>query len=646
MPYPLPLTRTEAYLAYKAGVITAESLKPSLSVPRTGIDAWLAYWTGLNNDYPKDDNGDPLCLTQEEAYVAYLSGVLNEYPENALHRVGAYLRYLISARWGRPDHPLNREELYLSLLKTQVIPSGDPSSDITIDGTCKAPFVDVNMYGDTYQQSYTGQNLYNVAEVPTGTYVTKDDDGWITITRDNTSGSSTVYTNVWTNNLALETSTQYKIFIEVKEASGTGSLFITSTNSTEGQFNSWQEKTLASMAAGQTYTVSPTTKSSFSGISKGLRTVLQQTAGQGGSVTFRLSVCASSTPTSTFSYEPYTGGEPSPSPSYPQQIQTVTGEQMVEVQGKNLLKLNDGATTLGGVPITTANGMVNLKGTATSGAQGYYVTINITASEPMVFSTNKNGTTSGLDIKLQYKRGGTTYYPTVGSSLSLQTGDIIQQMYLIVSNGAVLNGSFSPMLEKGSTKTSFEPYSKQSYPISLGSIELCKIGNYQDHIWEDNGEWKIHREITQKVFNGSESWSKSNATLNNVYIQVDASIKKNTAVKSNKLTEYAASYMQVNSVVGIAYNTTGADEASIRISCGIGGASNVPAFRSWLNGVSPTAYYAKATPTEDTITNQSLIQQLNALKNGGAENGTTYIKVNATDPNLPGLLVVEAPKYE
>ena len=52
MPYPLPLTRTEAYLAYKAGVIQQSDLKPSLAVPRNGIDAWLAYWTGLTDAYP------------------------------------------------------------------------------------------------------------------------------------------------------------------------------------------------------------------------------------------------------------------------------------------------------------------------------------------------------------------------------------------------------------------------------------------------------------------------------------------------------------------------------------------------------------------------------------------------------------------
>ena len=58
------------------------------------------------------------------------------------------------------------------------------------------------------------------------------------------------------------------------------------------------------------------------------------------------------------------------------------------------------------------------------------------------------------------------------------------------------------------------------------------------------------------------------------------------------------------------------------------------------------AWWFLSTPTDTTITDQTLIAQLEALVNGGAEDGTTYIKVNATDPNLPALLVVEAPKYE
>ena len=163
IPNPKAVTTTEAYLAYKAEVLEQSELKDKLYHPYLHIDGWLAYWTGLTETYPTDKNGDPECLTDEEAYIAYLAGVTSEYPEAlkdpADVRVASYLRYLISARFGRPDYPVTREELYLSMMKPAFIPSGDPSSEIELDGTVEAPFVDVKMYGDSFQQTYSGKNL-------------------------------------------------------------------------------------------------------------------------------------------------------------------------------------------------------------------------------------------------------------------------------------------------------------------------------------------------------------------------------------------------------------------------------------------------------------------------------------------------------
>jgi hypothetical protein len=375
--------------------------------------------------------------------------------------------------------------------------------------------------GDTAQQTYTGQNLYNVAGVSSETYVTKDNDGWITITRDNTSGSSTVYTNVWTSNLALETSTQYKIFIEVKAVSGTGSLFITSTNSTQGQFNSWQEKNLANMAAGQTYTVAPTTKSSFSGISQGLRTVFQLTAGQGGSVTFRLSVCASSTPTDTFSYEPYVGGQPSPNPDYPQPIQTVTGVQTISINGTD-------------------------------------------------------------------------------------------------------------------------------YPLDLGNIQLCGLGDdgngnplYKDRIYRDGDGWKVHKATGKVVFNGSENWIRSgSSTEAYLYSALNISnlgiafVDKDISL-SDRFTQHATASGDRGSGRFNLYNgTTVAQFLTLSMSTAV--VADVDAFKTWLASNNTTLAYPLYTATDTTITDTTLIAQLEAIRTASLQNGANTITNTATGSNLAG----------
>ena len=56
-------------------------------------------------------------------------------------------------------------------------------------------------------------------------------------------------------------------------------------------------------------------------------------------------------------------------------------------------------------------------------------------------------------------------------------------------------------------------------------------------------------------------------------------------------------------------------------------------------------YYVLATATDTQITDSTLIGQLDALADADTYNEKTYIKVTATDPNLPALLKVEAYKY-
>jgi len=81
LPDPIANTTTEAYLAYKAGVLKEADLQPKLRHPTNHFDAWLAYWTGLTSDYPKNEKGEPECLFDEEALVAFLAGVTTTYPE-------------------------------------------------------------------------------------------------------------------------------------------------------------------------------------------------------------------------------------------------------------------------------------------------------------------------------------------------------------------------------------------------------------------------------------------------------------------------------------------------------------------------------------------------------------------------------------
>lgn len=214
--------------------------------------------------------------------------------------------------------------------------------DLTINNemSIPAPIADFVMRGNTYQQTYSGANLYNYQDT-TGTidsHITVANDGFITVTYDNSSGASSVNLNYFTNNLNLTENTLYAIVAEIKTVSGSGNLALCSGASAASQMTSNRRYDFSTFRNGDIFIATDRSKASFAGTNAGLRSYVGFSAGQSGSVTFRISVLADTSVTpETFVYQPYVGGIPSPNPDYPQEVQVVTGEQTVTTYQKNMI---------------------------------------------------------------------------------------------------------------------------------------------------------------------------------------------------------------------------------------------------------------------------------------------------------------------
>lgn len=199
--------------------------------------------------------------------------------------------------------------------------------------------------GDTYQQTYSGANLYNVndpAGVSTGASV--DEDGWITLTANNT-GSSATYINYYGEPMQLAADTEYAIVVELKyiksnNLSNTNN-YLRLTDSNSSQFNGTYALPFTSTNPTQvgTHVGILRTKPDISGASRGLRTFLTVAPGVDQEVTFRISVLADTSVTpQTFVYQPFTGNIPAPSPDYPQDVKVATGVQTITITGGTVSK--------------------------------------------------------------------------------------------------------------------------------------------------------------------------------------------------------------------------------------------------------------------------------------------------------------------
>ena len=203
--------------------------------------------------------------------------------------------------------------------------------------------------------------------------------------------------------------------------------------------------------------------------------------------------------------------------------------------------------------------------------------------------------------------------------------------YLLVHYGNIVNDTnineslASIQIEKGSQATEYVPY--------FEPIELCKIGDYQDYIYKENGNWYKYNAIGKVVLNGSESWvSQSYGTnswaLNNVISvnynanEIQVMSRKFKGVEQvNRNTNDSVIYTTSNNQVYIR-NTPYTTLAQVQ-----SGMSNEP------------LYYVLATSTYTQITNSELINQLEDLKNAHSYNKITNIMQENSE--LPFILEVD-----
>jgi len=363
--------------------------------------------------------------------------------------------------------------------------------------------------------------------------------------------------------------------------------------------------------------------------------------------------------TTATDYEPYTGGQPSPNPSYPQPIQVVSGDNTIVSTGVNLLTYpyvdtpNSPKTTNGLTWTDNGDGTISVSGTAT----GY--------SDFVLFNTNK---------KLMVQPNTTYNLSGIPSTayLVFDLSEFDSDNALIVVHNNIRNSSFTtspnarwlqiiakrssnnqatdtiikPQLELGSQASTFEPYTGTSYQVNLGNIKLCKIGDYQDKFFKaingntiydsldstikntlDYGEWYLEKNIGKVVLDGSESgWTKNpSITTTNGY--------SNNALFPYRVSNSGIYCNYLKQVLSLSGNKTGIYNAT---NCnflleGTDYDTEIK-FKNWLSTYTPIVYYQMSTPTYTKIEG-TLASQLNAIEYAMSYNGQTNItQVNNDKP--------------
>lgn len=170
----------------------------------------------------------------------------------------------------------------------------------------------------------------------------------------------------------------------------------------------------------------------------------------------------------------------------------------------------------------------------------------------------------------------------------------------------------------------------QTYPLSLGNIELAKIGNYKDYIFKnivgspyynadlDLNEWYLYKIIDKLTLNGSETYIYQLNHARFLYAHNISNLSFDNINKS--LCNYFVYGVQNNNIfINNSYiyfytsNFTSADNFKSFVQ------------EKYENGNALTVYVPLTTPTNTKITDTTLIQQLENINNNARSYKDTTI---------------------
>lgn len=331
-------------------------------------------------------------------------------------------------------------------------------------------------------------------------------------------------------------------------------------------------------------------------------------------------------------YEPYVGGVPAPNSDYPQNIHIVTGNNTIGVQGINLF--DDSVEKKNAYPSSWASSIGNE--VVYNNSSATYSYINCTYLE------------KGETYTLSWKQEVTPESANERIGVLVDSNDIVLETITTWRNG-VNNINITPtnsgylilsidinatdmQIEKGSTATDYQPYYHADYPINLGSLELCKIGDYQDYFYKENGNWYKHGAVNKVVLNGSEAYNYTNSQPTDTNLK---SITHNLLSRLLGLNPIKTNYFKYEGAHGVItnakYECCWVNSGTHQIGF-ITKQTSVDNFKTWLSTHNTAVYYVLQTPTSTQITDETLIAQLEVIYNHLAlVKGTNHITITPSD---------------
>lgn len=445
-----PITREEYYLAKIAGTYKGKTPEP------VTIDEY--YLATMAGDY---SGNTPQPVTRLQYYMEKVAGVWGGSIPAPVTRLEYYWAAIASGE-GKVFPPVTREEHFLVLVADAysvvlTVVTGNPA--LLENSKGNRGLESLTLYGKSTQVSTTGAQLlpFEVGEKREGLEVFKDGIAISGARKDDiyAVGRSGMGNESSYDDFPLLASGEYYVYSDSASVQLFVVAFRNGINITLGSSMKGVAAKIKVMD-GDKFRIFLRLKEAFNGKVKAMISKTQPTASN---------------------YEPYTGGKPSPSPEYPQEIKSVgqDGEIEVKTLGANLFDASTALKTQidAGLLHINDSGEVVLNGTFGTNNRNFYITL-----KPGVYCLT----------------GGAIWH-IIASKDSvfdrILTIDEETTYHCYISNGTYNEVVSNPMINAGSTALPYEPYKPAQTiiiptPNGLSGIPVSSGGNYTD---ADGQQW-------------------------------------------------------------------------------------------------------------------------------------------------------------
>lgn len=245
-----------------------------------------------------------------------------------------------------------------------------------------------------------------------------------------------------------------------------------------------------------------------------------------------------------------------------------------------------------------------------------------------ITSTNKYTPSTAGNIIYRFKSAECDIYPCVrDSDGKVGLYDVKRNIFIPPTAGTftVVTGDVVPtpdtpipvqVVTGKQTITISDGIDPEAFPISLGSLELCKIGDYQDYIYKSGEDWYVHKEFVKYYLSDFTFSMERNASNYRIVYQTQLLDLQKPASNDALPIALCSHYGTVTandtwrSVQGICMSQS---NRLYIYDNSYNQSTSASGYNSWMQDNKPSLFWKLATPTDTQITDATLVGQLNAV---------------------------------